>query len=152
VILLGSNIDPERYLHLAVNHLSSSQQIIDFSSVWETPPYGAPGPNFLNAAVRLRTSLTAGLLKTQILHPIEIQLGRVRSENKYAPRTIDLDILVFDGQVMEPGIWKNVFSAVPLAELEPDLAHPDTGKTLRMVAVELSRFAPVTKRADIRLG
>jgi 7,8-dihydro-6-hydroxymethylpterin-pyrophosphokinase len=66
-------------------------------------------------------------------------LGRVRTENKYAPRTIDLDILVVDGAVCEPQIWSQAFLAIPLSELLPDYLEPETGETLSQVSTRLKR-------------
>ncbi len=57
-------------------------------------------PNFLNAAVLIETDLTAAELKEQVLQVIERELGRVRTADKNAPRTIDLDIALFGDQVL----------------------------------------------------
>jgi 7,8-dihydro-6-hydroxymethylpterin-pyrophosphokinase len=62
------------------------------------------------------------LLKSLVLRRIEIEMGRIRIFNKYAPRPIDLDNLIADGQIIEPGLWSRAHLAVPLAELLPGYA------------------------------
>jgi 2-amino-4-hydroxy-6-hydroxymethyldihydropteridine diphosphokinase len=148
---LGSNISPVKNL---VNGLAFLRQYVDVqrcSSVWETAPVPAIGPNYLNAAVLIQTNLTPGLLKTIILRRIEVQLGRVRMSNKNAPRTIDMDILIYDGQLMDLKVWTHAFLAVPLAELLPDSTNPASGETLRQVADRLAKDTLVKIRPDIHL-
>jgi 2-amino-4-hydroxy-6-hydroxymethyldihydropteridine diphosphokinase len=79
--------------------------IEEVAQTWETPAVGSRGPNFLNTAAAVRTQLPPELLKSLVLRRIERQLGRVRTANKNAPRTIDLDILVYEGQVLDPKVW-----------------------------------------------
>lgn len=148
---LGANIDPEMNLKQAVPLLRKYVRIEAVSRVWETPPFGSHGPNFLNAAARIQTPLSAPLLKTLVLRRIEVQLGRVRTANKNAARTIDLDILVYEGRVLDPKVWTQVFLAVPLAELIPDLADPDSGQTLSEISARLQMETQVFPRLDIIL-
>jgi 2-amino-4-hydroxy-6-hydroxymethyldihydropteridine diphosphokinase len=141
-ISLGSNIRPEENLQKAVALLRRRAQLAALSVCYETLAVGSSGaagsgPHFLNMAACLITPLNAAELKAQVLSPIEAQLGRVRSADKYAPRTIDLDIIVYDDRVLEPALWQQVFLALPLSELAPDLIDPDSGRTLREVAQEL---------------
>ena len=119
------------------------------SMVWETLPSYGPGPHFYNTALCLQVTLTASLLKSLILRRVEVQLGRLRTINKDAPRTIDVDILVYDGQVVDPKIWEYAFMAVPLAELLPDLKHPDTQQSLRETANRLLSYSKVTPRPEV---
>lgn len=109
------------------------------SQVWKTPAVGPAGPDFLNAALCVWSPFPPEVLKTEILRPIETRLGRRRTANKYAPRPIDLDILMVDGQVYEMQVWEQAFLAVPLADLLPDYANPRTGETLAQAAARLSR-------------
>jgi 2-amino-4-hydroxy-6-hydroxymethyldihydropteridine diphosphokinase len=130
----------------------SVQLIVEaFSNVWETPPEGTRGANFLNAAVQVQTLLTSGLLKSLVLRPIEVRMGRVRTANKYAPRTIDLDIVIFDGRVLDTKLWTHAFVAVPLAELAPALPHPQTGVPLQEIAARLAGSTPLKLRQDVAL-
>lgn len=140
---LGSNIEPEANMVAAVKMLAQRTELVAVSSVWETQPVGMPNqPNFLNAAVIVNTALTAGQLKAQVLRPIEQKLGRVRQRNKNAPRPMDIDIMLFNREVLELGsrhipdaeVLERPFVALPLAEIAPDYVHPETGQTLHSIA------------------
>jgi len=126
--------------------------VVETSTVWETAPVGTSGPSFLNAVVLLQANYPPTLLKSLVLRRIEIEMGRIRTFNKYAPRPIDLDILVADGEIMEPVLWSRAHLAVPLAELLPDLPHPESGKKLDQIARELCKPDVIHARRDIILG
>jgi 2-amino-4-hydroxy-6-hydroxymethyldihydropteridine diphosphokinase len=146
---IGSNIQPEANLPRALDLLCQEVRIERLSMVWETPPLGLKGQNFLNAVVCIRTQLSVTLLKSLLLRPIEIKLGRVRTANKYAPRTIDLDILVYECRLVDPAVWEQAFLAVPLAELIPDYTHPDTGEPLKQAAGRLAQGLTLTPRPEV---
>jgi 2-amino-4-hydroxy-6-hydroxymethyldihydropteridine diphosphokinase len=146
---LGSNIEPETNLPQALDLLCEQVALEEISTVWETPPAGLKGSNFLNAVVRAKTQFSRARLKSVVLRPVEIRLGRVRTANKYAPRTIDLDILVYDGKVVDQNVWKQAFVAAPLAELLPDLPHPETGETIRETAERLARGMRLKPRQEV---
>ena len=74
-LLLGSNIQPEKNLPLAVNLLQKQVTILKTSSVWESKAVGSDGANILNAAVVVLTSLEADILKEQVLRPVEGAIG-----------------------------------------------------------------------------
>lgn len=150
-ISLGSNIRPEENLPRSVILLNKFGQVITGSTVWETAPVGTSGPSFLNAAVLLRVFVPPMILKSLVLRRIEIEMGRIRTLNKNAPRSIDLDILIADGQIVEPAIWSRAHLAVPLAEILPDLADPDSGRNLAQVAQELFRPDEIHPRFDVRI-
>jgi 2-amino-4-hydroxy-6-hydroxymethyldihydropteridine diphosphokinase len=146
---IGSNIAPEIHLPRAVELLCDQVRIESISTVWETPPAGLKGQNFLNAALAINTQYSASLLKSLVLRPIEIRLGRVRTANKYAPRTIDLDILVYEERVLDPQIWSQAFLAVPLAELLPDFKNSETQEALQEAARRLAQNLLLTPRSDV---
>lgn len=148
---LGSNIDPVSNLTRAMDLLRQRVTVKTASSVWETFPAEGKGPNFLNATALILTHHTSALLKTLVLREIEVQLGRVRTANKHAPRTIDLDILIYDGKVIDPKVWTEAFIAVPLAELIGDYRHPDTQETLKEVSLRLAKAIPIKSRPDVIL-
>jgi 2-amino-4-hydroxy-6-hydroxymethyldihydropteridine diphosphokinase len=150
-LLLGSNIQPEKNLPLAVSFLRQYLQFRRVSSVWETAAVGAGGPNFLNAALLATTSLDAQALKEQVLRPLETQLGRVRTADKFAPRPIDLDIILWDGLMMEPDLWALVHLAVPIAEILPGYRSVSLDETLEEAADRLAQANPVKLRPDVRL-
>ena len=146
-LLLGSNILPEKNLTLGLNLLRNMVTISRLSSVWETPSVGSSGPDFLNLAVLITTPFKATQLKVQVLRPLEKRLGRVRSANKNAPRTFDIDIILFDGQLLDPSLWVYAHRAVPVAEILPDY-RSDQGKLLKEVARELVEMNPVRLKRD----
>lgn len=119
-LMLGSNIRPEENLQQALYLLREQVSIQKISSVWKTPAVGSPGPDFLNAAILVQTDLGARELKDSVLRPLETKLGRVRVEDKNAPRTIDLDIIIFDDVLLDDALWHQAYLAVPISELLPE--------------------------------
>ncbi len=157
-ITLGSNLSPELNLRAAVRMLAGRCTVLDVSPVYETAPVGTqPQPRYLNAAVRLVTPLEAEALKTQVLLPIEAALHRERSADKFAPRTIDLDIALFDDAVLtlgtraipDPDMLRYAHVAVPLADLAPERLHPVTGQTLRAIADALPHEGMVKTELEL---
>ena len=134
---LGSNIEPKKNLPEAIELLKQYGELAAVSSAWETEPVGSDGPNFLNAAALFLTPLTIHDLKNKILRGIEEKLGRQRNSDKNSPRTIDIDILVFNGQLVESELWNFAHLAVPLAEIYPTFAQEDTNLTLKEAARQL---------------
>jgi 2-amino-4-hydroxy-6-hydroxymethyldihydropteridine diphosphokinase len=140
---LGSNIEPEHNLRAALNLLAGHTKLRTVSSVWETKPVGTVNqPNYLNAAAIVETSLTAEQLKRTVIDQIERGLSRVRQVDKNAPRTIDIDIVLFNHQIFElghrhipdPELLERPFLAVPMAEIAPNYQHPETGQSLIEIA------------------
>jgi 2-amino-4-hydroxy-6-hydroxymethyldihydropteridine diphosphokinase len=145
---LGTNIQPERNLRAAVARLGEFGRVEAKSTVWQTSPIGLlEQPDFLNAAVLLETPLSAQALREVAIAQIEDALGRVRTENKNAPRTIDIDIMLFNNDVLtigrrhipDPEVMERPFVVIPLAEIAPGYRHPQTGETLKEIA---SKFDP----------
>ena len=135
---LGSNVQPEIYLPEAIDLLCEHGQVEEVSTVWESHAVGANGPNFLNLCLLYITPIAPENIKEQIIHPIESKLGRVRSENKNAPRTIDIDIVIADDKPVNLEFWNYAFIVVPMAELTPDFPHPVTHEKM-INASKLSR-------------
>jgi len=159
-ISLGSNIEPETYLPRAVHALGDLGELVAVSHAYQNPAVGpTPQADFLNAAVLVRTCLSAFEIRGT-LRSIEAQLDRVRTEDKYAPRTIDLDLCLLGMQslktehfqIPDPDILERAHLAVPLAELMPDFLHPDLGNTLAVIAAALRSGAALTLREDLVLG
>jgi len=146
---LGSNIDPENNFNLAINKLRDVVEVLDISSVWETTPVGTAGSNFLNAVAKIRTDHSMQDLRDKVLRNIEAELGRIRTSDPNAPRSIDLDILIFDGCVIDDDIWSQVHIAFPLSELIPNLSNPDNNETLDRIADRLVHITPIQNRVDI---
>lgn len=146
-ISLGSNIEPERNLPRALALLQERSKVEAFSSAWRSQAVGSPGPDFLNAAARLRTPLDQPALK-KMLRDIEADLGRVRGGNPNAPRTIDLDIVLFDSAPNDDDFWRVAHLAIPLSELHPGLIAPN-GKTLEACAGQLKLHAAIHREVDL---
>lgn len=145
---LGSNEgDREAYLVAALTALSriDAVAVLSCSSLFDSAPVGPPQPRYLNAVVALECGLPPQRLLC-ILQQIEKDLGRDR-EVRWGPRTIDLDILLWDEQVVaDPNLQvphlelhKRRFALEPLAELAPDLKHPVLGITVKEL---LGKLAP----------
>lgn len=149
-ICLGSNIEPIRNIREALEILGRHVLIIRQASIWESPPYQSRGANFLNTAVWVQTSLNETRLKDLVLRNIESELGRARTADKYAPRTIDLDIVTYDDQVLDDDLWSLAFMAIPISEIHPELVQPETGKTILQIADRLSQQQKISIFPDLR--
>ena len=149
---LGSNINPSINFERAIDQLHDAVKIEAITKVWETPPVGTSGPNFLNAVALIRTSLKIEVLRNEVLRRIESKIGRVRTEDPNAPRPIDLDILLFDEQVIDDEIWSQAHIAVPLAEFLPNYLCIETGETLQEIAQRLEITNPLKFRSDVILN
>ncbi len=152
MISLGSNIEKEKNIPAALQALEAQPGIKckKVSSVYETKAVGADGkPNeqegFHNAALLIETELTAKQLRFT-LRSVEESLGRVRTDDKFAARPIDLDIALYGdavldlegSQVPDPDIVRYPHVAVPLADVAPAWIHPLTGDTLAQIARRLA--------------
>lgn len=146
---LGSNIQPEYHLVRAIERLRAHGQIEKISRAWECESVGAPGPNYLNACVLLTTPLWQPELKQQALLPLEAELGRKRSADKFAPRTIDIDIVVFDGDSCDDKYWDQAFVVVPLAEIYPEFQHPVLREPIAETATRLRQNLWMEARPDV---
>jgi 2-amino-4-hydroxy-6-hydroxymethyldihydropteridine diphosphokinase len=151
-ISLGSNIDKEANMPAAVGMLQELCYLVAVSTVYETLPMGLPDqPNFFNLAVLVETTLRPTELKSQVLDYIEQTLERVRTSNRNAPRTIDVDLTLFNEDVLDynghhipdPDLvrFAHVAVAVPIADIAPELHHPETGEKMKSIAVRLSARA-----------
>jgi 2-amino-4-hydroxy-6-hydroxymethyldihydropteridine diphosphokinase len=156
-IALGSNIDPETNLPLAAARLSDLGNSIAVSKVYQNPAIAAePQPDYLNAAVLIETTLAPLAIRDK-LREIEASMGRIRTENKFAPRTIDLDLCILGDRVLDhaqlslpdPDLLERAYLAVTLAELRPDFLHPQTGETLKEIANKLRKDVNLHPRPDV---
>ena len=137
---IGSNIESEKHIPEAVRLLRETFSVKKISSVYETPPFGsAEGDNFWNLVLCLETETEADDLRRQLAE-IEKKLGRVKGLNKYAPRTIDLDLLP------KLEYQKQAFVVVPFAEIAPELRDPESDKTIGELAASLRGEADAFKK------
>ena len=137
-LCLGSNIDPQINLDKAFRLLQKEANILSCSQIWETAAVGSSGPNFLNQVVLISTNLSAIEIKENIIEKIEKKLGRIRTNDKNSPRTIDLDIIIFNQDIIEENIWSEAYIALPLSDIYPDLVRQGSEKTLKEIAQNLA--------------
>jgi 2-amino-4-hydroxy-6-hydroxymethyldihydropteridine diphosphokinase len=165
---VGSNINPQDNARRALRLLAAQVRVIGISTVYRTAALGRPDdPGFYNCVVEVETQMPPQDLKRRVLRRIEAELGRRRTADKYAPRTIDLDVLLYDEVVMnegglvlpDPDIAKRPFLAIPLHELAPALTLPDTGRRVADIAAAFAghRMQPLPQytallRRDIEDG
>lgn len=161
-VSLGSNINAKRNIAEAIRLLRRRTTVLGLSPVYLSPPQGFPDQErFLNMAVKIHTWRSPSQFKATIIDRIETELHRVRDpQNKNAPRTIDLDISLWNDEVLEygskpwqipdGGITQFAHVAVPLADLAPDYAHPTQGQSLREVAAAFD--SSELRRINLDLG
>jgi len=133
---LGSNVDARRNLASGLEALRAKFGDVECSPVYQSEAVGFEGEDFLNACCRIRTDMQPEALKAW-LTDLEDRHGRRRDLPKFADRTLDIDILLFGdrtgrfGKLVLPRgeILKYAHVLKPLADLAPDLEHPQTGKT-----------------------
>jgi 2-amino-4-hydroxy-6-hydroxymethyldihydropteridine diphosphokinase len=149
-ISLGSNIEPERNLPLALPALGRIGSLRQVSQVYESEAVGPSGqPAFLNAAVRIDLEEGQGQLRAR-LRAVEAELGRVRTGDKFAPRTIDLDLVAME-DYLDPDVATRAYLAVTLAEIAPHLRVGRDGEPIGSVAERLRRTTRLRLRPDVVL-
>ena len=153
-LLLGSNLgDRHLFMAQAIQHIEKDiAPVVQTSSVYETQSWGKTGaPDYLNQVIMLKTALPAQTILKIVLN-IEKILGR-RREEKWGPRTIDIDILFYDDNIInEPGLHiphpelhNRGFTLAPLAEIAPGLVHPVFNKNILQLKSELKDSLIVKK-------
>jgi 2-amino-4-hydroxy-6-hydroxymethyldihydropteridine diphosphokinase len=146
---VGSNLgDRWGRLALAAKELRAAKpvQLVAASRVYDAAPIGPPQPRYLNAVLELEADVPA-LELLDLLQEIEQKGGRVRGPERWGPRTLDLDLLLYGDEVVRvprlvvphPGLAVRRFVLAPLAELCPERVVPGTGRT---VAQLLALVAP----------
>jgi 2-amino-4-hydroxy-6-hydroxymethyldihydropteridine diphosphokinase len=133
-VAIGSNVDPERHVTMAVQALRGRFGSLALSPVYRNRAVGFDGDDFLNAVAGFDTGLDVPALKAA-LDEIEVACGRQRGALRFAPRTLDLDLLLY-GTSVDPvaklprgDILKYAFVLKPLADIAAVEPHPVTGRT-----------------------
>ena len=119
---IGSNLgDRQANILAALQRLRARAQVLTVSAFYESEAAGgAQGPAYLNVAAALRTELDAQAFAS-FARDVELAVGRARGTRRLEARPIDLDLLVFDGQIVQPQLDARPYNAVPLAEIAPHL-------------------------------
>ena len=133
----GGNIAPEEKLPQALHGLRAAFGELEVSPCYANAAVGFVGEDFHNLVVGFDTDLALPAVLER-LHAIESACGRERDAPKWAPRAMDLDVLLFGGLVGEfpgavlprPDLLKRAYMLGPLAELAPHLRHPTAGRTI----------------------
>jgi 2-amino-4-hydroxy-6-hydroxymethyldihydropteridine diphosphokinase len=146
---LGANISPEVNLPRAIAMLRNYGRVEAVSRVWESHAVGSRGPNFLNASVLLLTDIEPAQLRDRLARRVEAALGRVRTDDKNAPRPIDVDVMMVDGEPYNLDRWDAAFVLLPIAELLPDTPHPITREKLRDAAEKAKQLTWIVERPGL---
>ena len=156
---LGSNIDPEENLRLGIDELGARFGMLELSNVYRNAAVGFDGDDFLNLVAGFESDTSPAQLHTMLLE-IHGLAGRRRGESRYSPRTLDIDLLLYDDLVLdEPpiriprsDILKYSFVLGPLAEIAPQLRHPETGKLISEHWAEYDKESHPLVATGVMLG
>lgn len=151
---LGSNMgDREQMLRQALAMIGNEiGTITACSSLYRTKAVGFEGDDFLNMVASVASAVSPSGLIGRLLM-IESKLGRIRCEGRYSSRTIDIDVLFIDDQVINseslivphPRLHERRFVLEPLNEIAPELVHPLLGKTAGALLKDCTDESPVVK-------
>ena len=146
LLSLGSNIRPEKHIPQCIQALKKALNVERVSSIYETDPVGPTGPHvFWNMGIGIQSDLSRENL-TKVLRKIEDALGRTRdAQNKFAPRTIDIDILP------QQDYQRQAFIMIPIAEIYPEEKDPETNKTFRELAKELETQVQACRKVNLQI-
>jgi 2-amino-4-hydroxy-6-hydroxymethyldihydropteridine diphosphokinase len=141
-VAAGSNVEPQRHMSQAVAELERAFAGVRFSSWYRNRALGFDGEDFINLVAGFATTLPVRAVLER-LHAIEERCGRPRDAPRWAPRSMDLDVLLYGELVCEepglklprPDLVKRAYMLGPLAELAPAVVHP----TAKLTVAELWR-------------
>ena len=157
LVAAGSNVAPLANLRRALAVLDRHFAPLRVSSAYANPAFGFAGDEFVNLAVGFVTSLGVADVQER-LHEAEAACGRPRDAPKWAPRTMDLDLLLFGDLVCtrpgltlpRPDMLRRVYMLGPAAEIAPEFVHPVAERTLSSLWQELrEREPPQWRRVDL---
>jgi 2-amino-4-hydroxy-6-hydroxymethyldihydropteridine diphosphokinase len=156
-VAVGSNVEPERHIGRALDALANEFAELRSSGWYRNRAVGFEGEDFINLVVGFATSLPVREVLAR-LHAIEEACGRVRHAPRWAPRKIDLDVLLYDDLVCEepgltlprPDLLKRAYMLGPLAEIAPQAVHPTRGLSIETLWQQFDRMAHPLER--VRAG
>lgn len=129
VVSVGSNIEPEKNIERARRIIAGELELVGESAFVRTRPIGfANQPDFVNGAFLIATGLERDHLR-RYLKEVEKRIGRVRRPNRFGPRRIDLDIVVWNGEVVDDEYYERDFLRTACCELLPELGRQARGSS-----------------------
>lgn len=136
-VAAGSNIEPERHLEMAVRELERQFPGVRFSPWYRNRAVGFEGEDFINFVAGFATQLPVAEVLAR-LHTIEALCGRPREAPRWAPRSMDLDVLLYGALLCQephlklprPDLLKRAYMLGPLAMLAPEVLHPTERRTI----------------------
>lgn len=158
-VALGSNVDAIEHVRQAAALLRGLHTDARFSACYRNVAVGFHGADFINAVAVFATAQTLPALVAE-LHTVEERCGRRRDDPKWAPRAMDLDVLLLGDRIEHgPGyhlpradLLRRAYMLGPAAELAPQLIHPQARRPLRDLWRELQPRTPPLKRLDLDLN
>jgi 2-amino-4-hydroxy-6-hydroxymethyldihydropteridine diphosphokinase len=149
---IGSNIDREASVRGGVEALRQHYGEVQLSSVYESEAVGFEGDPFYNLVAAFDTDEDVDTVVAR-LGEIETQHGRMRHGERFVSRTLDLDLLLYGDAILQQEkyhvprdeIEHYAFVLWPLAELAPEMKHPQTGKTFAVMWAEFAKGGPALR-------
>jgi 2-amino-4-hydroxy-6-hydroxymethyldihydropteridine diphosphokinase len=156
-VAVGSNVEPKTNLRAATQQLEREFPDVRFSSWYLNRAAGFAGDDFINLVAGFTTGLGVHALLER-LHAIESRCGRPRDAPKWAPRSIDLDVLLYGDMICDepklklprPDLLKRAYMLGPLAELAPQVIHPTAGLTIGELWQRFDRAAHPLQRLSLQ--
>jgi 2-amino-4-hydroxy-6-hydroxymethyldihydropteridine diphosphokinase len=154
-VAAGSNVNPSEHLRIALAEIERIYAPLRVSPAYRNKAVGFDGEDFINLVVAFDTDEPVEQVRER-LQAVEAVCGRLRDAPRWAPRTMDLDILLYGDRVNDepglvlprPDLVRRPYMLKPMADLDPDFVHPTLGKTMRELWRDLERenheMVPVT--------
>lgn len=144
-VSIGSNIEPRQNIVAAVAVMRKEFESITISPVYASAPIGFQGHDFLNLVIAIDTPLSLEDVKHTLM-AMERQFGRKTDDKGFQPRTLDLDLLLYDNMIRHDDqfdlpraeISQYAFVLKPLNDIAPDLVHPESGQSIAQMWQEFS--------------
>lgn len=156
---VGSNQDREKHIRAGTRALKNTFHNLQVSTIYENRAIGFEGDNFYNLVIGCHTELELGQVLSQ-LRRIEDENGRDRNQPRYSPRTLDLDLLLYDDLIIENSevqlprsdIKRYAFVLRPLADIAGDLCDPVSGKAYSQLWSEFDQSQQELRPVDLEIG
>jgi len=157
LVAAGSNIEPEANLRRALDTLACHYPRMQCSRAYRNAAVGFAGEDFVNLVIKFDTDDDDVRSVLAQLHEAEAACGRARAAPKWAPRSMDLDVLLFGDRVCDepglvlprPDLVRRAYMLGPAAELAPATVHPTLGRTLAQLWRDFARDAHPMRVVDI---